>query len=278
MENKIQEAMCFLDAQLVQEAAMPAARKKRKFRTVLIAACLAAMCVIGVAAVSGGLLVKFYHNGNLPDSMPTGLQGVDAYYEVSGNEKLPLERFSDELLTCAEEQGAGNQLYLFDDLVAIEDFLGLDFPENPILEQATPVSTNVTAHEGGETLNAPGNVWLSNDWEGRLITVKAYYTCNTQNGWISLSASAATVNNPNGSIGSVGVDYEGGKVLRQKSETYQTASGRECTIVRTQRSITKGWDIYSWFEQDGYVLRLSLSAPEETAAQNEMKQLLDAFR
>jgi len=279
MENKIKEAMCFLDAELVQEAAQPAVRKKRKFRTLLVAACLAVMCAIGVAAVSGGLLVKFYHNGNVPDSMPALMAdgGVDAYYEVSGNQTLPLECFSEQLLTCAAQQGAGAKYYPFENLEEIETFLGWNFPENPILEAAAPVSTEVT-DEGGKTLNAPGSVCLYNDREGRLTMVMALYTCQTRNGWVSLSASAATDDNLNGSIGSMGVDYEGGKVLRHKEEHYLTAAGRECTMVSTQNSVTDGWDVYGWIQQDGYVLRLSLSGAEETAAQKEMKQILDAFQ
>ena len=279
MENKIREAMCYLDADLVQEAALPVARKKRKFRALLIAACLTALCIVGVAAASGGLLVKFYHNENVPDSMPALIAdgGVDAYYEVSGNQTLPLARFSEQLLTCAAQQGAGAKYYPFENLEEIETFLGWNFPENPILEAATPVSTEVT-DEGGAILNTPGSVCLYNDREGRLTMVMALYTCQTRNGWVSLSASAATADNPNGSIGSMGVDYEGGKVLRHKEEHYLSANGRECTMVSTQNSVTNGWDIYGWIQQDGYVLRLSLSGAEKTAAQNEMKQILDAFQ
>ena len=50
MENKIREAMCYLDADLVQEAALPVVRKTRKLRPLLIAACLAVLCTISVAA------------------------------------------------------------------------------------------------------------------------------------------------------------------------------------------------------------------------------------
>ena len=275
MENKIREAMCHLDADLVQEAALPVVRKKRKFRALLIAACLTALCIVGVAAASGGLLVQFYRNGNLPDSWPG--DKVDAYYVVSGNEKIAQERFSEELLACAAEQGVGGKLYSFETLSDIEAFLGWNFPENPILEAATPVSTEVT-DEGGAIQNTPGSVCLYNDREGRLTMVMALYTCQTRNGWVSLSASAATADNPNGSIGSMGVDYEGGKVLRHKEEHYLSATGRECTMVSTQNSVTNGWDIYGWIQQDGYVLRLSLSGAEKTAAQNEMKQILDAFQ
>ncbi|MBQ4577580.1 MAG: hypothetical protein IJA84_00830, partial [Clostridia bacterium] len=78
--------------------------------------------------------------------------------------------------------------------------------------------------------------------------------------------------------GSMSVDYEGGEVLQQKAETYLTASGRECTIVSTQNSLTEGWDVYSWIEQEGFVLSLSLDSHDEITASVEMKQILDAFR
>lgn len=277
MENKIREAMCHLDTDLVQEAARPMVQKKYKFRTLLVAACLTALCIVGVAAASGGLLVQFYHNGNMPDSLPD--DKVDAYYEVSGNEKIALDRFSKELRTCAAEQGVGGKHYPFETLSEIEAFLGQSLPENTLLADAAPVPVELTLYEGGEALDAPGAVYLLNDREGRLVMVMASYVCRTGTGQrVFLTASAATVDNPNGSIGSMGVDYEDGGVLQQKAEVYLTASGRECTIVRTQNSLTKGWDIYSWLEQDGFVLRLSLSEKEEAAAQTEMKLLLDAFQ
>ncbi len=277
MENKIREAMCHLDADLVQEAAMPVVHKKKKFRTLLVAACLTALCIVGVAAASGGLLVQFYHNGNLPDSLPDGK--VDAYYEVSGNEKIALDCFSEELLVCAAEQGVGGKIYPFETLSEIEAFLGQDFPENAVLEAARPVSIKMSDGTGAVVMDTPGSVYLHNDQEGRLVLVKADYYCRTQSGkLVFLTASAATVDNPNGSVGSHGVDYEGGHVLQQKAETYLTASGRKCTIVSTQNSLTGGWDVYSWIEQDGFVLSLSLDGHDEAAARTVLKQILDAFQ
>ena len=76
----------------------------------------------------------------------------------------------------------------------------------------------------------------------------------------------------------MGVDYEGGEVLQQKAETYLTASGRECTIVSTQNSLTEGWDVYSWVMEDGFVLSLSLDSPDEGQAIAELKQILDGFQ
>ncbi|MBQ4577467.1 MAG: hypothetical protein IJA84_00255, partial [Clostridia bacterium] len=120
MENKIREAMCHLDADLVQAAAVPVPQKKHKFRTLLVAACLAAVCVIGVAAVSGGLLVQFYHNGNLPDHIAA--EKVDAYYNITGNDKVTPDSFSEELLACAAEQGPGSKVYPFETLEEMETF------------------------------------------------------------------------------------------------------------------------------------------------------------
>ena len=277
MENKIREAMCHLDADLVQAAAVPVPQKKHKFRTLLVAACLAAVCVIGVAAVSGGLLVQFYHNGNLPDHIAA--EKVDAYYNITGNDKVTPDSFSEELLACAAEQGPGSKVYPFETLEEMEGFLGYTFPENAILRDARPVSVKMTDQNNEVIHDSPGSVLLHNDQEGRLAVVKADYYCQTQSGKrVFLSAAAATVNSPSGSVGSMSVDYEGGEVLQQKAETYLTASGRECTIVSTQNSLTEGWDVYSWIEQEGFVLSLSLDSHDEITASVEMKQILDAFR
>ena len=278
MEHKIREAMGHLNPVLVQEAAQPMTRRrKRGLRPMLIAACLAVLCVISVAAVSGDLLVQFYHNGNLPDWIAK--DQTDAYYEVSGNEKIPMDRLPDELLALAAKQGPGGKVYPFADLMEIAEFLGMDFPSNSILEEAKPVSIQMTDTANQVIHDSPGSVLLFNDTEGRLILVKADYYCRTANGRkVLVTASAATERNPSGSVGSLGVDYEGGEVLQQKAETYLTASGRECTIVSTQNSLTEGWDVYSWVMEDGFVLSLSLDSPDEGQARAELKQILDGFQ
>ena len=276
-EHKIREAMGYLEPTLVQEASQPVAHKRKKLRPMLVAACLAALCAISVAAVSSGLLVQFYHNGNLPDHIAA--EKVDAYYDVTGNDKVTPDRFSEELLARAAEQGPGSKVYPFETLEEMEAFLSYTFPENVILRDARPISVKMTDQNNEVIHDSPGSVLLHNDQEGRLAVVKADYYCQTQSGKrVFLTASAATVNSPSGSVGSMGVDYEGGEVLQQKAETYLTASGRECTIVSTQNSLTEGWDIYSWIEQDGFVLSLSLDSPDEAQARAELKQILDAFQ
>lgn len=277
MEHKIREAMDYLEPALVQEAARPVAHKRKRLRPMLVAACLAALCVISAAAVSSGLLVQFYHNGNLPDHIAE--EKVDAYYNVTGNNKVTPDGFSKKLLACAAEQGPGSKVYPFETLEEMETFLGYTFPKNAILRDARPVSVKMTDQNNEVIHDSPGSVLLHNDQEGRLAVVKADYYCQTQSGKrVFLTAAAATVNSPSGSVGSMGVDYEGGEVLQQKAETYLTASGRECTIVSTQNSLTEGWDVYSWIEQDGFVLSLSLDGHDEAAARTVLKQILDAFQ
>ena len=276
-EHKIREAMGYLEPTLVQEASQPVAHKRKRLRPMLVAACLAALCAISVAAVSSGLLVQFYHNGNLPDHIAE--EKVDAYYDVTGNDKVTPDSFSEELLARAAEQGPGSKVYPFETLEEMEAFLSYTFPENVILRDARPISVKMTDSNNEVIHDSPGSVLLHNDQEGRLAVVKADYYCQTQSGKrVFLTASAATVNSPSGSVGSMSVDYEGGEVLQQKAETYLTASGRECTIVSTQNSLTEGWDIYSWIEQDGFVLSLSLDSPDEAQARAELKQILDAFQ
>ena len=277
MEHKIREAMDYLEPALVQEASQPVAHKRKRLRPMLVAACLAALCAVSVAAVSSGLLVQFYHNGNLPDHIAE--EKVDAYYNVTGNDKVTPDGFSENLLACAAEQGPGSKVYPFETLEEMETFLGYIFPKNAILRDARPVSVKMTDQNNEVIHDSPGSVLLHNDQEGRLAVVKADYYCQTQSGKrVFLTAAAATVNSPSGSVGSMGVDYEGGEVLQQKAETYLTASGRECTIVSTQNSLTEGWDVYSWIEQDGFVLSLSLDGHDEAAARTVLKQILDAFQ
>ena len=57
--EQIHEAMCYLEPQLVEEAARPAQRGKRRLRPFLIAACLSLVIAIPAMAAAGNPAAAF---------------------------------------------------------------------------------------------------------------------------------------------------------------------------------------------------------------------------
>ena len=138
MENKIREAMCHLDADLVQEAAMPFVRARRALRSVLIVACLVAM--LSMMVMAAGVIGNEQWRIQFRENAPADEQlEVEATY---GGTVLRLESV-DELKTAAETgwkyTDADGMLNIvldtkksFENLAEVEHYLDVDLLETPL--------------------------------------------------------------------------------------------------------------------------------------------------
>ena len=274
--EQIHEAMCHLEPQLVEEAARPVQRGKKRLRPFLIAACLSLVIAIPAMAAAGNLLVKVYNRSNMPEHLAG--QELDAYYEAVNPEKIPLAALSEEARQDAAEQGDVLVHHGFDSWDAIEDYLGINILDNEVITNARPRPVKVMDQDGQVVLNTPGSLMLVTDPDGQLIGINGSYYCVTATGKaIELYFMAATELNEHDSSGSLGVDFEGGTILHQTSEVFQTESGHSCTIVRTKDSLGETWTVDAWILQHGFTVRLSLTSQSETSADLTIKEILNAF-
>lgn len=274
-KDHILHAMQHLDPALIQEAA-ETTRKLRRLRPMLIAACLCLALTIPAMAVAGNLLVKHYAGSELPEQLAD--QGLDAYYEIVDTQRISENILSQKARDTAQNQEETAGYYSFDTWEDMEEFLGVNILDNAVLFNAMPCPVELYDANNQTLADAPCHLTLCNDQDGRLLSVRAEYACQTgEDAFLFVTASAVTERNTSENAGSLGVRYEDRQVLLQSSEAYRTASGTEATLISTQTSADGSWDVDGWIRQNGFVLRISTTAQEETAAKDVIRQVLDAF-
>lgn len=129
-EEKVLEAMEYIDAALVQEASAPAPGKKRKFKHIWIAACL---CLL----VSGTAFAA--QIAGIPQLiLQVFSRGEGSHYTVAGGAAFfPAESLSEEIRALAEEYPEGSVGKAFNTWEEMEGFIGVNLQDNPVLESAS---------------------------------------------------------------------------------------------------------------------------------------------
>ena len=273
-KDKLQEAMSYLDPQLIQEAAQPIVYKRTKLRSMLLAACLILVIVIPVVAVTGGLLVEHYYGETIPDYLSK--QDLDTYFRVNTVDKVPISSISQKALDAAAAQANTSGYYGFTTWDEAEEFLGLNILDSSLMQSGVPIP--VTDAEGNQILNTPCHLTMLRNDDGLLYSINlAYFFNSCEIGLISLNVNAVTDQNPHDNNSSIGISNESAFVLQQTSEEYQIASGRQATIISTEYSDGHGWDIAGWTQQNGFVIRFSLSTSDQKSGQQAIQNLLDSI-
>ena len=147
MENKIREAMGYLDSGLVQEAGVPVSRKKIKLRPLLIAACLAALCTISVAAkiytgwtigevTRFDAMTELAERGWSIDEVSDSFWERDGQYELWPQAEHEAYPFEDEIKELFP-RGHGNEAVYFDSVAEMNREWKLDVLDSPLLRQET---------------------------------------------------------------------------------------------------------------------------------------------
>ena len=266
MDNhQIHEAMGYLDPQLIQEASQPAARKKSRLRPAVLAACLVLLVVLPVSAVTGSLLVEHYYGEAIPDALAGHT-----------TDKVPVSALSQEVLDTAAKQEEKTGHYGFETWEDAEAFLGLNILDSDQIQNG--YSIPVTDAGGQQLLDAPCHLTLIRNDDGLLYGIYLEYFFKTYGeGLVSLNVNAVTDQNPYENNSSIGVSNESADVLQQVSEDYLTASGSQTTIISTEYSDGHGWDISGWTQQNGFVIRFSLSTHDAESGQYAIRELLDSI-
>lgn len=113
------------DELLLSAAEEPAKRKTLPFGKIkwsVLAACVALFVTVPAVAAVFDIELSFFEGG-------WGAQ-TEAY--------IPIEEFSEEVRKAAEEQKSEVASYTMGSLSEAEEFLGIDFPENELLERRSP--------------------------------------------------------------------------------------------------------------------------------------------
>lgn len=277
---------CFTPAPSLRERAAAAAEpgkrpRVRPWRTWLVAA-VVCMALVGmaVAAKSPELLLFWENKPDIGD-------GYSVQYTV---EFLPADTFSPEVAALAAAEEPNNHKY-FDTWDEMEQFIGLDLADNPVLDEAEPGSLGTQPWDMDHTEQGTTHILLLPVCEddGELSIVQCMGSYVLDGVWVRMMEFAYT-ERAKGTIyyhmGSVG-DGERpmfGMVCPEGSETseetYTTPSGLTALIVKTVwQSKGGGAMCDAHFQINGAAFSLTVGGDkaEPDHAMETLKRVLDGF-
>lgn len=284
----VHEIVGGIDPALVEEAdeAVRAHKKHppRLGRAGMIAACL---CLVlagtGAAAIANGWVrlsnVSFVQ---YPQANGSLLSIADVQVAFDGKVYVPWESFSQE---CRDFLGSfyGMPQYKgFDTWDELEEFLGLNIMDNPVLDKAKPVVHDNTSSLGGRTETGSCFVGFTGYFEAPRVMLSALYQLGTDtDGGLSLYIRGDIFTQPldlEEPITSFQT-YAGESV---ETETYVTPSGMQAVISVVHHLDAFGTDTAfctAFFQMNDVLFFLTAhrqdGSPEQTAA--TVKEILDAF-
>lgn len=177
-KDKILSAMDHIDPALVEEAdrAAPARRRIGWSRPGLIAACLC-LVLAGTAVAAAGIskvrVAKWFDNVKYFDFI-----GDDRLYSgfriVGGVAYIPAGSLSREVNRLAEEHPRESFSQAFDDWEEIEEFIGRNLADNPVLESAQKGAAGLMQSGRSVPVSSSGtHCWLEVAGGDKLNTVEA---------------------------------------------------------------------------------------------------------
>ena len=274
-DNKLIDALSHLDPSLIEDAAQPVVQHKTRFRSALVAACLCLLIAIPTVAVTGNLLVEHYCGNAIPNNLAE--QDLDAFFRVNTTEKVHISLFSQKALDTASNQEEKVCIYGFKSWDEAEEFLGLNILDSDQIQNGYRVP--VTDTEGNQLFYLPCHLTMLRSDGGLLYSLNLDYFFHILSGEsVSLHVNAVTDQFPGENNSSIGVDDESADVLQQINEDYLTASGNPATILSTEYSDGHGWTIDGWTQNNGFVIRFSLSTYDEESGIQAIQKLLDSIQ
>lgn len=219
-EVKLLRAIGGVDDDLIADAMEPQKRKKQPawLRWTAVAACLCLLLTFPVGAVMGESLYKF-KNGH----------GVIEHCVL---ERITVDSLSEEALAAFPDETGAVSYVLRDSIAASEKFLGIELPDNPMLEDSMWIDIH-QGTENGQNLDSHCIVQLCTGDKPEpycVDTSTAYCVSGIQ---VDVMYRCPTELNPYENGGGVSFEQE-----QYDAECYTTANGRT-------------WDLYIRTYGDG---------------------------
>jgi hypothetical protein len=223
MRKNALEMINDIDDEMLLSAIKKTEKKKNilrfgKLRWTAVAAAIALVVAVPVVAEVFGFNIDFTENGKR--------------IEISTNAVFAAEEFSEEVRAVK-----GQEFFIMQDMEEAEDFIGINMPDNAVLDEAYPDYVQIDFFSEGNPQRVHCYVFVGEN-EGNLLTASTeawYIFGDYETEGIKADDITATVNykavcdqNPSAYISGYGFEIDG---IYPESEKYVTPSGRECDIV-----------------------------------------------
>lgn len=200
------------DEMLLSALEKPAERKKLlrfgKLRWTAVAALIALLVAVPVMAEVFGFTLNF--------------NAIQNRWSANTNARFAIEEYSGEVRNVK-----GQEYFVMQDIFEAEEFLGIDLPDNAVLEKSEKRFVKTEFMESGIEREVHCSVYVGEN-EGNLLGTHTDTWHRFGENTVNVSYHTICEQNPHENGGGFGYSLED---ELSKSEKYITPSGRECEIV-----------------------------------------------
>ena len=230
-------------------------RPFKKLRWTAVAACIAILMAVPVMAEVFGFTLDF--------------DAIQNHWSANTNARFALEEYSEEVKSVK-----GQEYFVMRDIFEAEEFLGIDLPDNAVLEESEKRFVKTEFMESGIEQEVHCDVFVGEN-EGNLLVANtnAWYNYNPGSGiMINITYYMVCAENPIEGGGGFGYGLED---ELSKSEKYITPSGRECEIV----SIEGEYDYREMAvtEVNRVLVSVMVYGQEKESVRSAVTEILDAY-
>lgn len=278
------EVMGHIDPALVEEVELLKPRRLTpRLRAAVLAACVClALVGTGMAAVANGWIRLSELTSRQIDRRDGTMLSIATVEVITdgGKAYVPWECFSQQCRDFLSPFLGLPQYKGFDSWDELEEFLGLNIMDNPVLDQAAPAVHENKSSLGGRT--ETGSCFAG--FQGKIeepdrVELSAVYQFETHDGIpLYLALSAAIQITPRESEDQVAgrsiYQSNGEEKIELTTEDHVTPSGQETVIITSNMG-----DIESYIQVNGTIFRLAMHCGSEHMEEGlrTVREVLDAF-
>lgn len=268
-EEKLLHAIGGIDDELIRDAMVKPRRTPARRGWIKWTAAAACLCLLLASPAGASMLGKVKE-----------LTGMNGHAEFYTTDRFTVEDFSEEAREAAAQQDSRSEHYPMEDAASAEAFLGLDFPDNDIIDFADPKT--ITLDRADETYEAPCLVNLTKTVENELSAAaawSAYYLDHGQtevwddDGQFEVWYIATTQERPADEHNTVGIE-----IADAEREDYVTPEGLECILYSRYVGYAFGaWEARGFAVVDGYLAYVTVYEWSPDEAMDSLRNIMDAY-
>ena len=228
--------------------------KIRKLRWVAVAAIITILTAVPVAAEVFGLKIDFNPETNT--------------WNADANGRFAVKEYSKEIQNIT-----GSKMFIQNSLEEAEEFLGIDFPKNVVLEEATKHYVYTDFADGvAEDGAVHCNTYVIEN-EGNLLGTYTIINYLVEKIPVEIIYSTVCEENPYENGGGFSVSFENETI----KESYINYFGREFEII-TEKDDYGNCCCYAFSDCDGILITISGNSHIEGKAKAIVYKVIDAYK
>ena len=227
-------------------------RPFKKLRWTAVAACMALLMAVPVMAEVFGFTLDF--------------DAIQNHWSANTNARFALEEYSEAVRAVK-----GQQFFVMQDMSEAEEFLGIDMPDNAVLEKSEKKFVKTEFNESGIEQEVHCDVFVGEN-EGNLLGTHTDTWHSFGENTVNISYHTICKENPIEGGGGFGYLLED---KLSESEDYVTPFGRECKIVSIEGEYD--YEEMAVTEVNRVLVSVMVHGQDKESVRNVVTEILDAY-